>query len=969
MAVSDADLFVKTSHVTEVVSRYMLLPDKDLKEMLKPGYGTSEFRYQLHSLSEAVKALDSKISPYLEKLALPVSGASKSSMLWDWVIRSGGEASKVALEPVKVFGRGLRAQGKIYKGDNVVVVDESCVMRLSMALSRYPSLLRIYKEWTSTADSKNYMKNRAPQLQEKAILAMFLLEETAAGASSFFYPYIQLLPEKIEYVPVAWDPSKDAELFQGSHMVPALETRRKEIAEEFARGISTVVPEYSTRFTTERYQWARLIVSTRAFRIFPNGQLTVDEKRTQSENSNIALVPIADLANHHDTASQTDWTYNVNMKAFTMTANMNIRKSEQVFDSYGHKNNFDFLLNFGFTLDNDRNVLYFFIMKGDKGMYVPATRAASRTPSAPSWIQDSGKSTITMKSVLEYGYLRKFLLEASVNHQLFNLLLDLRDSALDDPEWWNHPGQYALTFLNNKLAAMRQTYGTTTEADLESIQDMEARPNDHPHGQYINAYKLRVGEKKVIKWLQDFTRKNLKFYQAFPALSKVVIQGPMEDKQVLSNLMIADSDLWKVEKGDVKIGSAVLSRWQNGRTYYEATVVNVNEDDTVNLFYWDGDKEDSIALKNLAWLSKYGTHRRSTMGTLAEVVLKRIKVKLGNIENDCFTFHKRKDFWSYEFCPGRHISQYHEDPKKKGEKLQIIRLGTYDDRPANSMLKSSSHDAFQDWYTMGDGGRVATVLYICVPSSNKRLRELGYSIVGPKIVEKQTTAPEETIRITIEKIDFGAYRHPSVEEMISEPPNPVFEISVNAAAGVLAYMIRQHYGYEVDTEIVLFSSGRKNLVYDEPLSRHEKNFVFFSTPKYPSGTEYEHQPQYETNAGPSNIFTPPYQGADNRLLNVTEPSAKTYQLVFASPLVCVFDIAKHHAIRTGAFAGFSNPHDSGVVAGDFGHAKMRKKGITDSEYKSGHITSVNADGSLSFQYDNGVYEETVSAQDILVDLK
>ena len=28
MAVSDADLFVKTSHVTEVVSRYMLLPDR-----------------------------------------------------------------------------------------------------------------------------------------------------------------------------------------------------------------------------------------------------------------------------------------------------------------------------------------------------------------------------------------------------------------------------------------------------------------------------------------------------------------------------------------------------------------------------------------------------------------------------------------------------------------------------------------------------------------------------------------------------------------------------------------------------------------------------------------------------------------------------------------------------------------------------------------------------------------------------
>jgi hypothetical protein len=27
---------------------------------------------------------------------------------------------------------------------------------------------------------------------------------------------------------------------------------------------------------------------------------------------------------------------------------------------------------------------------------------------------------------------------------------------------------------------------------------MEARPNDHPHGQYINAYKLRVGKKDKI---------------------------------------------------------------------------------------------------------------------------------------------------------------------------------------------------------------------------------------------------------------------------------------------------------------------------------------------------------------------------------------------------------------------------------------------------------------------------------------
>ena len=95
-----------------------------------------------------------------------------------------------------------------------------------------------------------------------------------------------------------------------------------------------------------------------------NGALVDSEETKMSANSQIALVPIADLLNHKK-RPQTEWTFNVELNAFTLTATSDIPSNTPVYDSYGDKSNFEFLLNFGFTTDDGRKNLHFTITKDD----------------------------------------------------------------------------------------------------------------------------------------------------------------------------------------------------------------------------------------------------------------------------------------------------------------------------------------------------------------------------------------------------------------------------------------------------------------------------------------------------------------------------------------------------------------------------------------------------------------------------
>lgn len=65
-----------------------------------------------------------------------------------------------------------------------------------------------------------------------------------------------------------------------------------------------------------------------------------------------ALVPFADMLNHLR-PRETKWTFDSHTQNFTITSLTAIQPGAQVYDSYGKKCNHRFLLNYGFSLENN----------------------------------------------------------------------------------------------------------------------------------------------------------------------------------------------------------------------------------------------------------------------------------------------------------------------------------------------------------------------------------------------------------------------------------------------------------------------------------------------------------------------------------------------------------------------------------------------------------------------------------------
>jgi len=97
------------------------------------------------------------------------------------------------------------------------------------------------------------------------------------------------------------------------------------------------------QFSLKEYSEMRMMVASRIFGINVEGVKTD------------GFVPYADMLNHKRPI-QTRWFYTDDRQGFVIEALEDIKRGDQVYDSYGKKCNTRFLLNYGFiNLDNDAN--------------------------------------------------------------------------------------------------------------------------------------------------------------------------------------------------------------------------------------------------------------------------------------------------------------------------------------------------------------------------------------------------------------------------------------------------------------------------------------------------------------------------------------------------------------------------------------------------------------------------------------
>lgn len=173
------------------------------------------------------------------------------------------------------------------------------------------------------------------------LMIYILWDRKINGARSFFHPYYQILPQTLRNMPIFWSQSELA-LLEGSHLLYQIADRNQAILEDY-NAILTVAPSLADLATLDEFKWARMCVCSRNF------GLTIDGHRTS------ALVPHADMLNHYR-PRETKWTFDEERQAFTITTLQHIAAGAQVYDSYGQKCNHRFLLNYGFAVEDNREL-------------------------------------------------------------------------------------------------------------------------------------------------------------------------------------------------------------------------------------------------------------------------------------------------------------------------------------------------------------------------------------------------------------------------------------------------------------------------------------------------------------------------------------------------------------------------------------------------------------------------------------
>jgi SET domain len=172
------------------------------------------------------------------------------------------------------------------------------------------------------------------------LMIYILWDRKVNGVKSFFYPYYEILPRTLKNMPIFWSPDELRHL-EGSYLLNQIADRNAAVEDDY-HSICQIAPLQKI-CTLEEFKWARMCVCSRNF------GLQIDGHRTS------ALVPHADMLNHYR-PRETKWTFDEEKQAFTITTLQFVQAGSEVFDSYGQKCNHRFLLNYGFAVEDNREL-------------------------------------------------------------------------------------------------------------------------------------------------------------------------------------------------------------------------------------------------------------------------------------------------------------------------------------------------------------------------------------------------------------------------------------------------------------------------------------------------------------------------------------------------------------------------------------------------------------------------------------
>lgn len=310
------------------------------------------------------------------------------------------------------------------------------------------------------------------------LLTAYLLDEMEKGENSKWKFYFDMLPDNYDAFPIFYT-EKEEKLLKGTVFLQRIIQKKKEMNQDYII-LCSVIKDF-IRFSYVNFCKARMIVSSRMFGV------KINNKKTD------ALVPYADMLNHKK-PRQTNWNYEDIHQAFIVQALENIPAGCEVFDSYGKKCNSRFLLNYGFTIENnDTNEIRIEVI-----------------------LVDDGSELFKQKNViLKNNTSRKFNLKRDLEDTQTGLLFSflrfivLNENELNDFKNYKAESKLGPVSIVNELMALEKlkkimyvlltNYGSTLQ---ENVDYLNKNRNQMTFNEF-NCYVMKISEMEIIQYYFD----------------------------------------------------------------------------------------------------------------------------------------------------------------------------------------------------------------------------------------------------------------------------------------------------------------------------------------------------------------------------------------------------------------------------------------------------------------------------------
>ncbi len=285
--------------------------------------GSADFRSSSGGTISAAKMSNVDREKFLHVKA---GDEDKFDVFVDWIAANGGHFPKLHLKEYAEGNRGVHATEVIEDRELVMSIPYRCVFTVEMGKATSTGQLVLKSNIEGRFDAPKHI-----------YLMLFLLID-AENEDSFFQPYYRILPQFLGGMPIFWGKDEYAYL-KGSYLLNQCQMRKDAIRADYEE-ICKVDPSFS-RFPIDRFAWARMIVCSRNF----GGNI----RGTRSS----AMVPMADMLNHYR-PRETRWGFDEEKEVFTIHSCCTIGAGDSVYDSYGKKCQHRFLLNYGFSIEDNR---------------------------------------------------------------------------------------------------------------------------------------------------------------------------------------------------------------------------------------------------------------------------------------------------------------------------------------------------------------------------------------------------------------------------------------------------------------------------------------------------------------------------------------------------------------------------------------------------------------------------------------